>query len=135
MKDLTLFNYNDSQVRTIKDENNCIWWVTKDVCNILGISKYRDALSRLDNDERGSVILDTLGGEQEFSTVNESGLYALIFKSRKQEAKKFSQASLTDMLQEAIDEGIKVKLLPANTGWMEIHEFDDYKFACEKVKT
>lgn len=50
------------------------------------------------------------------------------------EAQNFAQASLTDMLQEIIDNGLSLKLLPVNAGWMEIHEFEDYKFACEKIK-
>jgi prophage antirepressor-like protein len=67
------------------------WWVAKDVCDILEISKHRDAISRLDSDERGSVVVDTLGGSQTMSAVNESGLYSLIFDSRKPEAKKFKR--------------------------------------------
>ncbi|MFC1621026.1 isocitrate lyase/phosphoenolpyruvate mutase family protein [Candidatus Omnitrophota bacterium] len=49
-------------------------------------------------------------------------------------AQNFGMASLVDMLQEAIDSGISVKLLPVTAGWMEIHEFEDYKFACKKIK-
>lgn len=65
------------------------WFVAKDVCQVLGIEKYRDAVSRLDEDERESVLVDTLGGPQKMSAVSESGLYSLIFQSRKPEAKKF----------------------------------------------
>lgn len=65
------------------------WFVAKDVCQVLGIEKYRDAVSRLDEDERESVLVDTLGGTQKMSAVSESGLYSLIFQSRKPEAKKF----------------------------------------------
>jgi len=50
------------------------------------------------------------------------------------EARNFDQASFTDIIQEAIDRGIPVKVLPVNSGWMEIHEFEDYRFACEKIK-
>jgi len=67
------------------------WWVAKDVCEILGIEKYRDAIQRLDNDERGSVKVDTLGGPQEMSTINEPGLYSLILSSKKPEAKPFKR--------------------------------------------
>ncbi|MCR5555796.1 MAG: Bro-N domain-containing protein [Bacteroidales bacterium] len=65
------------------------WFVAKDVCDALTIEKHRDAVSRLDDDERGSVVVDTLGGKQSVSAVNESGLYNLIFQSRKPEAKVF----------------------------------------------
>ena len=40
------------------------WFLAKDVCEVLGIAKYRDAISDLDDDERGSVKVDTLGGSQ-----------------------------------------------------------------------
>lgn len=71
--------------------NNEPWFVAKDVCDILEISKYRDAVSRLDDDEVGSVLVDTLGGKQEMGAINESGLYSIIMKSRKTEAKKFKK--------------------------------------------
>lgn len=64
-------------------------FVAKDICEVLGIEKYRDAVSRLDEDERESVLVDTLGGMQRMSAVSESGLYSLIFQSRKPEARKF----------------------------------------------
>ena len=64
-------------------------FVAKDVCEVLGLSKYRDAFSRLDEDERVSIKVDTLGGPQDMVAVNESGLYTLIFQSRKPEAKTF----------------------------------------------
>lgn len=64
-------------------------FVAKDICDALGISKYRDALTRLDEDERASISVDTLGGKQSMIAVNESGLYTLVFQSRKPEAKAF----------------------------------------------
>ena len=57
-------------------------FVAKDVCDVLGINKYRDAVARLDEDEKGRpVVVDTPGGKQSMTTVNESGLYHLIFQS------------------------------------------------------
>ena len=64
-------------------------FVAKDICDALGISKYRDALTRLDEDERASISVDTLGGKQSMIAVNESGLYTLVFQSRKPEARKW----------------------------------------------
>ena len=58
-------------------------FVAKDVCEVLDIKFYRDVVARLDDDEKGgSVIVDTPGGKQSMTTVNESGLYHLIFQSR-----------------------------------------------------
>lgn len=60
-----------------------------DVCEMLGIANPSDACSRLDQDEKGIVSTDTLGGRQEILHVTESGLYGLILGSRKPEAKAF----------------------------------------------
>lgn len=66
------------------------YFVAKDVCDVLEIVKHRDAVARLDDDERGRpVVVDTLSGKQSMATVNESGLYTLVFQSRKPEAKTF----------------------------------------------
>ena len=85
-----VFNYKNQQVRVII-VNGMPWWVAKDVCEVLDISNYRDAVSRLDEDERGSVLVDTLGGPQQMAAVNEPGLYGLIMTSRKPEAKQFKR--------------------------------------------
>lgn len=82
--------YKNKQVRTVEKEG-AFWWVLKDVCAILEIEKYRDAGARLDDDERGSVLVDTPGGKQEMVAVNESGLYSVIMQSRKPEAKDFKR--------------------------------------------
>lgn len=74
------------------------WFVAKDVCQVLGIEKYRDAVSRLDEDERESVLVDTLGGIQKMTAVSESGLYSLIFQSRKAEARKFRKWVTSEVL-------------------------------------
>lgn len=67
------------------------WWVAADVCQILGIDNHRQAVTRLEEDEKGVISNDTLGGKQEMLTVNEPGLYSLIFTSRKAEAKRFKR--------------------------------------------
>ncbi|EPY00980.1 Bro-N domain-containing protein, partial [Magnetospirillum fulvum] len=59
------------------------WFVAADICRCIGISNSRDATAALDDDEKGVALTDTLGGPQEVSIVSESGLYALILRSRK----------------------------------------------------
>lgn len=83
-------NAEFGKVRVVMQENKP-WFVAKDVCDVLEISKYRDALTRLDDDERGSVEVDTLGGKQNMASVNEYGLYSLVLGSRKPEAKEFKR--------------------------------------------
>jgi hypothetical protein len=74
------------------------WFVALDVCGVLGIAKHRNAVSRLADDERGSVLVDTLGGQQEVAAVSESGLYALIFRSRKPKAIEFRKWVTSEVL-------------------------------------
>lgn len=63
------------------------WFVGKDVCDLLGLVNSRKSLQALDEDEKGVTNGYTLGGNQELTIINESGLYHLIFISRKPEAK------------------------------------------------
>lgn len=84
------FEYNSQPVRVVQDENGEPWWVAKDVCAILGISNHRTTLATvLYDDEKGVHKVDTPGGIQKLRTVNGSGLFALIFRSRKPDAKRF----------------------------------------------
>lgn len=75
------------------------WFVAKDVCQVLGIANHKDAVSRLDDDERQGVgITDPLGIKQTANAVSESGLYSLIFQSRKAEARKFRKWVTSEVL-------------------------------------
>lgn len=65
------------------------WFVAKDVCAALGIVRVDSALRKLDDDEKGTHTVSTLGGAQVVSIVSESGLYGLIFQSRKPSARAF----------------------------------------------
>lgn len=67
------------------------WFVAKDVCKGLDLSDTSRAVARLDDDEKGTASIRTLGSEQDLLIVNEPGLYRLILSSRKQEAKAFQR--------------------------------------------
>lgn len=67
------------------------WFVAADVCQALAIRNNRDAIARLDEDEKGVANTDTPSGRQEMGIINESGLYSLILTSRKPEAKRFKK--------------------------------------------
>ena len=69
------------------------WFAAADVCAVLEIANPRAAISRLEDDEKGVATADTLGGEQEINTINESGLYSLIVQSRKPEARASAAGS------------------------------------------
>jgi len=91
MSDITIFeNEQFGFVRTITREDEP-WFVAADVCRALEISNNRDALSRLDDDEKGVALTDTPGGQQEMSVINEPGLYTLVLGSRKPEARAFKR--------------------------------------------
>ncbi|MET3697415.1 anti-repressor protein [Bacillus oleivorans] len=89
MNELTnVFRYGANDVRTVvKGEE--IWFVAKDVCEVLEIRNTTDALKRLDSDEVTRFNLGGLSGE--INIVNEPGLYSLILGSRKAEAKQFKR--------------------------------------------
>ncbi|MCL5779597.1 MAG: Bro-N domain-containing protein [Firmicutes bacterium] len=92
MKELQrAFNYQGRQVRTILIDGEP-WWVAKDVCDVLEIGDTRQAVERLDDDERYLIpVTDNLGRQQESWVVSEPGLYSLILGSRKPEAKSFKR--------------------------------------------
>ena len=95
---VTPFNFNNQDIRVILRDGNP-WFVAKDVCDTLGYVNNRDALAKhLDDDEKGVANSDTLGGMQKLTIINESGLYALVLRSRKPEARKFSKWVTSEVL-------------------------------------
>ena len=90
MNELQVFSYEGNNVRTIQKDGDP-WWVLKDVCVVLEIGNSRMVADRLDDDEKGVSIIDTLGGKQELTVISESGLYNVILLSRKPEAKQFKR--------------------------------------------
>ena len=76
-------------VRAFADENGEPWFVAADVARVLGYDHTPHATRLLDEEERDVHKVDTLGGTQEMTMVNESGLYHLVLLSKKPEAKKF----------------------------------------------
>lgn len=97
MNEMQTFVYSGAEVRTVR-KDGAPWFVLKDVCGVLGISKYRDVAERLDPDERGLVRVDTLGGSQEMTCISESGLYNVILRSDKPEAKPFRKWVTAEVL-------------------------------------
>ena len=91
MNELQVFNnamFGDVRIILQNDEP---WFVAKDVCECLEISNSRQALSRLDTDEKADVILNDGSQNRKMNIVNEYGLYNLVLSSRKPEAKEFKR--------------------------------------------
>ena len=89
MNEIQIFNYNSSEVRTIQKDGEP-WFVLRDVCNVLGLGTPARVAERLDTDEVSQThITDSMGRQQEMTIINESGLYNVILRSDKPEAKPF----------------------------------------------
>lgn len=98
MNELQIFNYNGNEVRTIQKDGEP-WWVLKDVCEVLDISQAVRVAERLDEDEVSQThITDSLGRQQSTYIINESGLYNVILRSDKPEAKPFRKWVTSEVL-------------------------------------
>lgn len=106
MTELTPFTFPDTgdRVRVVEQDGEP-WFVAADVCAILGISNSRDAVGGLDDDEKQHVNATVVNpdgrpgsGPQSYGIVNEAGLYSLILRSRKPEAKTFKRWVTHDVL-------------------------------------
>ena len=82
--------YKNSPVRIVEKDGEP-WFVAKDVCDILALGNPRSSIALLDEDERGVHSMDTPSGKQEMGIISEAGLYSLILRSRKPEAKAFKR--------------------------------------------
>jgi prophage antirepressor-like protein len=90
MTALIPFEYSGRQVRTVQVDGEP-WFVAADVCAVLELNNVTMAVASLDEDEKGFSTIETPGGEQRVVIVNEPGLYSLILRSRKPEAKAFKR--------------------------------------------
>lgn len=89
------FSYESKDVRTIQDEHGNPWFIAKDVCSVLEIANPTQAVQQLDDDERA---MKNIGRQGEANIINESGLYTLIIRSNKPEAKKFRKWVTSEVL-------------------------------------
>jgi prophage antirepressor-like protein len=99
------FQEQFQSVRSMVDQNDEPWFVAQDVCDILEHSNSRMALQSLEDDEKGVSKVYTLGGEQEVNVINESGLYNLIFRSNKPQAKVFRKWVTSEVLPQIRKQG------------------------------
>lgn len=97
MNTLQTFDFNEAPVRVLLRDDQP-WFVAADVCRVLELTNTSKACDTLEDDEKGLTNGDTPGGSQQLLVISESGLYALIFKSRKPEAKKFRKWVTADVL-------------------------------------
>lgn len=94
MNDIQIFNYNSNEIRAIQRDGEP-WFVLKDVCDVLGMSNPTMVADRLDEDERAKL---DLGRQGQSWVINESGLYNVILRSDKPEAKPFRKWVTSEVL-------------------------------------
>jgi hypothetical protein len=94
--------FEDNLVRVHLDSDGNPWFVVKDVCRVLELSNPSEATNSLDEDEKGSIRItdgtSPAGGNPNMLTISESGLYALVFRSRKPEAKRLRKWVTAEVL-------------------------------------
>ena len=123
-----VFSFEGTQEVRVIIINGNPWFIAQDVCLVLGLGNTSWSVNRLDDDEKGITINDTLGGNQKMLTVSESGLYALIFQSRKPIAKKFRKWVTSEVLPSIRKTGMYATKESAGklTGhWVQVTGADD----------
>ncbi|XWN36077.1 MAG: BRO family protein [Balneola sp.] len=121
-----IFAFDSHAIRVVGTPEEPLF-VAKDVCEALEISKYRDAVARLDEDEGCPVIVDTPGGKQEMSGVTEAGLYSLIFRSNKAESKTFKRWVTHEVLPSIRKTGIYASKSKIKELTLEVEELEKRK--------
>lgn len=90
MNKVTIFKYEENKLVRTMDISGEPWFVLKDVCDVLGLSTPARVAERLDSDEVSQAhLIDSVGRSQEMTIISESGLYNVILRSDKPEAKPF----------------------------------------------
>ncbi|EGQ1299591.1 phage antirepressor [Staphylococcus pseudintermedius] len=107
MQELQIFNFEELPVRTLTVDDEP-YFVGKDVAEILGYSKARNAIAKhVDfEDKKDAPIQGPLGGTQKMTIINESGLYSLIFSSKLESAKRFKRWVTSEVLPAIRKHGI-----------------------------
>lgn len=95
--EVAVFGYGNKEVRSLMI-NQEPWFVGLDVCDVLGLKNPRQSLSTLDEDEKLTSVIRTSGQRREVAVINESGVYHLIFRSNKPEAKAFRKWVTAEVL-------------------------------------
>lgn len=88
--EMNLFNFKENEVRTVTKDGEP-WFVAKDICEYFGDTNYRRSMARLDEDEKGVSQIQTRGGKQSLTVVNEPGLYSLLMLMQPQKGSSLSE--------------------------------------------
>lgn len=136
MNEITIFNSQEfGNIRTVTIDGEP-WFVGKDVAEALGFTNPRDAIStHVFDEDKGVESIDTLGGKQKMTVVNESGLYALIFGSRLKSAQRFKHLVTSDVLPEVRKTGgYQKQLSPVEMMRLQLGMIDDHESRIENLE-
>lgn len=142
MENLTVWNYNNSEVRTVT-VNNEPWFVGKDVADILGYSNSSKAVStHVDNEDKQFLMIDIADsqngnvpvGQSKTAIINESGLYSLILSSKLPTAKQFKRWVTSEVLPSIRKTGMYATDELLNNPDLAIKAFTALKEEREKTK-
>ena len=106
------------------------WWIAKDVCAYFGDTNYRRSITNLAEDEKGVSQIDTPGGIQSMTVISEAGLYSLILRSRKPQAKAFQRWAIHEVFPAIRKTGRGYRLLQNTT---PTERKVNYVFTYEKI--
>ena len=118
---VTIYQFEQNEVRMVRKGGEP-WFVLADLCKVLELSTPSKVSERLDRDEKGVSLIHTLGGAQKVTVVNESGMYAVILRSDKPQAKPFRKWVTSEVLPSI-----------RKTGKYEMKQSDDLK--AKRVET
>lgn len=118
---VTIYQFEQNEVRMVQKGGEP-WFVLADLCKVLELSTPSKVSERLDRDEKGVSLIHTLGGAQKVTVVNESGMYAVILRSDKPQAKPFRKWVTSEVLPSI-----------RKTGKYEMKQSDDLK--AKRVET
>lgn len=99
-----LFTYEGKELRTVEHLGKK-WFFPKEVCDMLEIANYRDAIAGLDEDQKGVVTTDTPGGKQKVTVIDRSAVWEIALQSRKPKAKPFLKWVSKVVLEEIVETG------------------------------
>lgn len=107
MNELKIFSNEEFGAIRVTEQGGEPWFVGKDVAAVLGYAKPRNAIAtHVDAEDKGALKQGTLGGEQEMTIINESGLYSLILSSKLPKAKQFKHWVTADVLPAVRKHGV-----------------------------
>lgn len=111
--DITTFDFHGQPVRTMRDDQDGVWFVAKDVCNVLDLGNVGKAINPLDEDEKSSItISDGTPGNPNKAIISEAGFYKLVLRSRKPVAREFQRWVTHDVLPAIRRDGAYVHAQP-----------------------